>query len=197
MTSAGEEDLEQLQRDSFKYFAALASSTNGLIPDCTRKDSPASIATVGLGLAAYTIGVSRSYMTRAEAVERSVTTLRFFSDSVQSEAPDATGHKGFYYHFLDMQSGRRAGDCELSVMDTSLLLAGMLTAATFFDGDGPGEREIRELADQLYRRADWRWAHGALSQRLRCRPPLLASRASSMRVRPRAPHVFRLCRNPP
>ena len=158
MTAAGEEDLEQLQRNSFMYFATLASSTNGLIPDSTRQDSPASIATVGFGLTAYTIGVSRSYMTRAEAAERTVTTLRFFSESVQSEAPDATGHKGFYYHFLDMQSGRRAADCELSLIDSSLLLAGILAAATFFDGDVPAERQIRELADRLYRRADWCWA---------------------------------------
>ena len=158
MTVDGEEDLEQLQRDSFRYFADLASATNGLVPDSTRKDSPASIATVGFGLTAYTIGVSRSYMTRAEAAERTVTTLRFFSESVQGEARDATGHKGFYYHFLDMQSGRRAGDCELSLIDSSLLLAGILAAATFFDGDVTGEREIRELADRLYRRADWCWA---------------------------------------
>ena len=160
MTSAGEEELEPLQRDSFEYFAALASPTNGLIPDSTRADAPASIATVGLGLTAYAVGVSRSYMTRAQAVERIVTTLRFFAASVQDEAPDATGHKGFYYHFLDMRSGRRAGECELSLIDTALLFAGMLTAATFFDGDSAGEREIRKLADQLYRRADWCWALG-------------------------------------
>ena len=156
----GEEELEPLQRASFDYFAALASAANGLIPDSTRADSHASIATVGLGLTAYAIGVNRAYMSRQQAVERVVTTLRFFSTGVQDEAPDATGHKGFYYHFLDMRSGRRAGGCELSLIDTSLLFAGMLTAATFFDGDTAGEREIRVLADQLYRRADWRWALG-------------------------------------
>ncbi len=158
MNSDSDELLDEVQRDSFRYFFTRANSSNGLIPDSTRTDSPASIATVGFGLTAYVIAVNRSYMTRAQAAERVVTTLRFFSASVQSEAPDATGHKGFYYHFLDMQTGRRAGDCELSLIDSSLLFAGMLTVATFFDDDDAGEREIRSLADQLYRRADWCWA---------------------------------------
>ena len=158
MSLAGEQVLEPLQRDCFDYFVAQASPVNGLIPDSTSKDSNASIATTGFGLAAYAVGVSRGYMTRAAAVECTLKTLRFFADSVQGEAPDATGHKGFYYHFLDMQTGRRVVPCELSVIDSSLLIAGMLTAATFFDADVSGEREIRALADALYRRADWIWA---------------------------------------
>lgn len=158
MSPAVEAELNQIERDSFAYFVDHASATNGLILDCTRKDSPASIATIGFGLAAYTVGVSRAYMTRAEAVERTVTTLRFFSNSPQGEESDATGHRGFYYHFLDMQSGRRAPGSELSLIDSSLLFAGILAAATFFDGDAADEREIRTLADALYRRADWQWA---------------------------------------
>jgi len=65
---------------------------------------------------------------------------------------------GFYYHFLDMETGRRAWQCELSTVDTTILLAGMLTAAAYFDAASEAEREIRELADKLYRRADWQWA---------------------------------------
>lgn len=155
--SLGEDDLDQLERDSFDYFITQASTVNGLIPDGTSKDSPSSIATTGFGLAAYTIGVSRAYMTRTEAVERTLTTLRFFWNSPQGEEPDATGYKGFYYHFLDMQTGRRASQCELSIIDTSLLFAGILTASTYFDREVADEREIRTLADALYRRADWQW----------------------------------------
>ena len=71
--------------------------------------------------------------------------------------PDATGYKGFYYHFLDMRTGKRVWQCELSLVDTALLMAGMLVAGCYFDGGGE-EAEIRELADALYRRVDWRWA---------------------------------------
>lgn len=60
-----------------------------------------------------------------------------------------TGHMGFYYHFLDMMTERRAGNCELSTVDTGFLLAGMLAAAAYFDQDSKDEREIRTLADAL------------------------------------------------
>jgi hypothetical protein len=77
---------------------------------------------------------------------------------LQSDRPDATGYKGFYYHFLDMQHGRRVWQCELSLMDTALLIAGMLTAGCYFDGGSDGEAEIRELSSALYSRVDWQWA---------------------------------------
>jgi hypothetical protein len=68
----------------------------------------------GLGLADYPVGVERAFICREEAVERLLTTLRFFWNSEQGEQPDATGYKGFYYHFLDMDRGRRAWESELS-----------------------------------------------------------------------------------
>ena len=153
-----EAELDAIQREAFAYFVALANPYNGMIPDGTREDSPASIATIGLGLSAYVVGVHRGYMSRAEAAQRTLATLRFFANSEHGEAPDATGHKGFYYHFLDMRSGQRTGDCELSLIDSGLLFAGMLTAAAYFDADVLEEREIRERADALYARADFCWA---------------------------------------
>jgi len=150
--------LEALQRDAFGYFLHETNPANGLVADNTKPGAPASIAAVGFALAAYPVGVEHAWITRAEAVERTLMALRFFENSPQGTAPDATGHKGFYYHFLDMQTGRRAGRCELSTVDTAFLLAGMLTAAMYFDQDGEEEREIRTLADALYRRADWQWA---------------------------------------
>ena len=91
-------------------------------------------------------------------------TLRFFSNSEQSKNPVATGYKGFYYHFLDMQTGRRAPDSELSTIDTAFLLAGFLTAGMYFDRQTKKEEEIRRLSDALYTRADWQWAqNGALT----------------------------------
>lgn len=156
--SNSEELLDALQRDAFGYFLHETNPANGLVADRTQPGAPSSIAAVGFALAAYLVGVERSWMTRAEAASRTLTVLRFFRASPQGMSSDATGYKGFYYHFLDMKTGRRAGTCELSTIDTAFLLAGMLVAATYFDRDCEEEEEIRALADALYRRADWSWA---------------------------------------
>ncbi len=150
--------LESLQRETFNYFLHEVNPRNGLVADRTKPGAPASIAAVGLALSSYPIGVERGFMRRTSAVRRTLATLRFFQASEQGTAPDATGYKGFYYHFLDLRSGRRTWRSELSTIDTAFLLAGVLTAATYFDQDTPDERAIRELADELYRRTDWRWA---------------------------------------
>lgn len=150
--------LLQLQRDMFGYFLKEANPANGLVRDKTLEGAPSSIAAVGFALAAYPVGVERAFMTRAQAVERTLATLRYFWSSPQGRDLDAAGYKGFYYHFLDMETGRRSGTCELSTIDTTFLLAGMLTAATYFANDSPEEREIQTLTDWLYRRVDWRWA---------------------------------------
>lgn len=149
--------LTHLQEESFAYFLHDVNPANGLIKDKTSVDSPASIAAVGMALTIYPIGVERGFMTRRHAIDITLTTLRFFAASEQSASPGATGYKGFYYHFLEMETGRRAGKCELSSIDTALLIAGMLSAAQFFDGADANERAIRELADTLYRRVDWQW----------------------------------------
>jgi hypothetical protein len=159
-------ELDMLQRESFGYFLFETNPANGLVVDKCAPDWPASIAAVGFALAAYPVGVERGFMARADAVARTLTTLRFFWNSPQGSEPDATGYRGFYYHFLDMQSGRRAWDCELSTIDTTFLLAGALGAASYFDGADADETEIRALADALYLRCDWRWAQvddGAVS----------------------------------
>ena len=153
-----DELLLDIQRLSFDYFLKEANPANGLIPDRNTPASPASIAAVGLALSAYPAGVERGFMTRAAAVVRTLATLRFFWNAPHGPEPDATGYKGFYYHFLDMKTGRRVWKCELSTVDTALLLAGVLAAGAYFDADDESELEIRRLADALYRRADWRWA---------------------------------------
>ncbi len=161
--SLSERTLAELQQATFGYFLHEANLENGMLPDSTRQNSAASITAIGFALTAYTIGVERDYLPRAEAVARTLTTLRFFWHSPQSKEPDATGYKGFYYHFLDMQTGRRAHNSELSTIDTAFLLAGVLTAGMYFDRETAEEKEIRTLADALYARADWQWAqNGAL-----------------------------------
>ncbi len=149
--------IDRLQRGAFSYIEKYVNHENGLVADTSRDGSPCSIAVVGFALSCYPIAVENGWMTREAAAALTLTTLRFFEASPQSEQPDATGFKGFYYHFLDMKTGRRVWQCELSLIDTTLLLAGMLTAFSYFDGDG-AEANIRELADALYRRVDWQWA---------------------------------------
>jgi hypothetical protein len=150
--------LDRLQEDTLGYFLKETNRANGMVPDSTRPGAPASITAIGFALTAYVIGVERGFMTRREAVDRTLTTMRFFWNSPQGEESEATGHRGFYYHFLHMDTGRRAWESELSTIDSTFLLAGMLSAAEYFDGGAREEREIRTLADQLYRRADWQWA---------------------------------------
>lgn len=121
-------DLETLQRETFGYFVHEANPANGLVIDKTEAGWPASIAATGLALAAYPVGVERGFWARDAAIERTLATLRFFWNSPQGPEPNATGYRGFYYHFLDMQTGRRARDCELSTVDSTFLLAGALLA---------------------------------------------------------------------
>ena len=153
-----DQTLAKLQRDTFGYFQHETNLTNGMVPDNTRTGAHASIAAIGLGLATYPVAVEQSFISRDEAVDRVLTTLRFFWTSPQGMESDATGYKGFYYHFLHMDTGRRAWESELSTIDSTILIAGALTTATYFDQETELEKEIRQLADDLYRRIDWQWA---------------------------------------
>ena len=156
-----DEQLQALQRNTFQYFWQETNPSNGLIADNTAAaDVPASIAGVGMALSSYPVAVERGFATRAQAVQRALTTLRFFSNAPHGAMPDATGHRGFFYHFLDVSTGRRAWRSELSTIDTAILIAGALTAAAYFDRSTDDEREVRTLADSLYRRVDWQWAQG-------------------------------------
>ena len=150
--------LHAIQGRAFNYFLSETNLVTGLVPDTSSPGAPASIAAVGLGLTAYPAAVERGFISRRDAATRTLTTLRFFWNSRQGREPDATGYQGFYYHFLDVHTGARAWNSELSTIDSALLFAGMLAAAAYFTGDRPAEREIRDLAHALYARADWNWA---------------------------------------
>lgn len=156
--SFSDHQLETLQRLTFDYFLKETNPENGLVPDSTRQGSPCSITATGFAVASYPVGVERGFITRKDAIRRTLTTLRFFWSSSHGPEPDATGYKGFYYHFLDMKTGRRTWDCELSTIDSTFLIAGALTAAEYFNRDTEDEREIRTLAAAIYARADWQWA---------------------------------------
>jgi hypothetical protein len=150
--------LTDLEQRTFRFFWETANPKNGLVPDRYPTPSYASIAAVGFGLTAYPIGVERDYVSRTDAQRRVLATLRYFAG--------AANEHGFYYHFIDMQNGSRAGDSEVSTVDTALLLAGVLFCEGYFNTQDPRDVEIRKLADEIYRRVDWTWAQ--------VRPPAVA-----------------------
>jgi hypothetical protein len=159
--------FDELEARTFRYFWDLADAESGLVPDRYPSPSPSSIAAMGFALTAYPIGVERGYVKRGEAASRVKATLRFFAEAPQGPGPTGqTGHHGFFYHFLELRRGERAGPgVELSTIDSSLLLAGVLFCESYFDRGGE-EGEIRELAERIYTRVDWSWAAP--------RPPLVA-----------------------
>lgn len=151
--------FDDIERRTFDFFWNVGDASRGLIPDRYPSPSAASIAAIGFALTAYPIGVERGYVSRAAARARVLATLRFLHDAPQGpEASGNAGYQGFFYHFLDMSSGTRHGSSELSTIDTSLLLAGVLFTGGYFDASDPDEAEIRALAEALYRRVDWPWA---------------------------------------
>lgn len=140
-----EEFLDMLSRDSFLYFTGLMNRQNGLIPDSSRLDSPCSIAAQGFGFTALCIGAERGWITRDAAYRLILTGLKTYRDVFDDE-------HGFFYHFVDMKTARRVWNCEISSIDTTLFIAGALTAGEYFKGT-----EIEKIANQLYDKIDWEW----------------------------------------
>ena len=154
-------DLSDLERRTFQWFWDTANPLNGLVPDRWPSKSFCSIAAVGFGLNAYAVGAERGWIGRADARDRTLATLRFFAGAPQGpQASGVTGHRGFFYHFIDMEKGRRFETTELSSIDTVLLLGGVLLAGQYYDRADPAEGEIRKLAAQINDRVDWPWMLG-------------------------------------
>jgi len=151
-------DLGLLQFTTVLYYLHETNPDNGLVRDKTDPTAPVSIAAVGMALATIPVVVERGVLYRDFAAKITRKRLRYLIDCPQGPEADASGYKGFFYHFLDIETGRRVWQCELSTIDSAFLLAGALTVGTYFDRDTPVETEIRTLADALYRRADWNWA---------------------------------------
>jgi hypothetical protein len=163
----GDPVINNLQRRTFRFFWDTTNKQNGMAPDRFPSPSFASTAAVGFALTAYVVGSERGFVSRSQARLRTLRTLRFLESLPQG--PDETGmggYKGFYYHFVHMHNGQRFGTSELSTVDTSLLLGGVLLSQSYFDRDTASEREIRELAEKIYSRVDWQWAQN--------RPPTLS-----------------------
>lgn len=158
--------VDSLQERTFRWFWDLADPHTGLTPDRWPTRSFASVAATGFALTAYPIGAEHGWVSREAAARRVLDTLHFLWSAPQDTSRGGSiGYRGFFYHFLHANTGKRFENVELSTVDTALLLAGALFCQSWFDGDSAQEDSIRALADSLYSRADWHWAS--------VRPPLL------------------------
>jgi len=144
--------LDMIERQTFRYFEECTNAENGLVMDRAHNNrpptfdyAPATIAGTGFGLSAFIVGVERGWMTRERAEHITLNTLKYFLDTIHQD-------HGFFYHFIDMKTGERVWDCEVSSIDTALFMAGVLTAAEYYQSP-----EIRDLAERIYSRVDWQW----------------------------------------
>jgi hypothetical protein len=143
--------LDALERLNFKYFWEQANPQNGLIKDrcnvlANDSTTVASIAAVGFGLTALCIGQKRGFVPLTEARDRALVTLRFLWKKMPT-------HRGFFYHFADLNTGERVWDSEVSSVDTAILLCGVLTCRQHFEEHS----EISLLAYEIFNRVDWTW----------------------------------------
>ncbi|HWD18566.1 MAG TPA: glucoamylase family protein [Verrucomicrobiae bacterium] len=149
--------LDYVQEVNFDYFWYDGNPANGLVPDRSANGSACSIASVGFGLSAIAIAVDHGWITRAQGAARVRTTLNTFLQGPEGTATSGTiGYRGWFYHFLDMNTAVRSG-AELSSIDTALLLAGMLHAKQYFNQNNADESVIRSSADTIFNRVDWNW----------------------------------------
>lgn len=151
--------FRDIERRTFQFFWDTTNERNGMTPDRYPSRPFASIASIGFALTAYPIGIENGWVSRTQAVERTLVTLRFLKNAKMGPQREGrSGYRGFFYHFLDMETGERYRPwVELSTVDTALMLMGVLFAQSYYDGDDPREEEIRELADAIYRRVEWPW----------------------------------------
>lgn len=150
--------LDDLERRTVAWFTDFSDPNTGLTADRAPQAPFCSIAAVGFALTAYPIGAERGYLTRAQARARVRSTLEYFWRAPQGPQPDATGFHGFFYHMLDLRTGKRYQTVELSTIDSALLFAGILFDREYFDQPADSDEvRIRALADSIYFRADWQW----------------------------------------
>lgn len=151
LSSSDQAFLEDLSHRSFRYFWEQADPRTGLVLDRARADAVsyrpgvASIAATGFGLTALCIAADRGWIDPKSAEDRARTTLRFLAAW--------TNERGWFYHFVNSATGAREWKSEVSSIDTTLLLGGVLTARQFFHK----EPEIARLATQIYHRVDFKW----------------------------------------
>ncbi|MDP1678093.1 MAG: glucoamylase family protein [Bacteroidota bacterium] len=150
--------LDTLQYTAFRYFWEQSSQINGLVKDRSTSGSGASIAATGFGITASCIAIDRGWVSYAAGRDRINAIINVFYGGVQGTGTSGTvGYKGWFYHFLDLNSATRAGQNELSTIDTGLLLAGLIYAREYFSSTDSLETQMRAKVDSIYARIDWQW----------------------------------------
>ena len=147
--------LDSIQRKTFLFFLNEHHPEWGIVKDRAARFAPSSIASTGFGIPCFAIGVERNWITREQAALITLNMLNFYKNSTQSADTAVTGYKGFYYHFLRMNTGTREWNCELSSIDTGLLMMGIIFARNYYSSDNEIEKQIRSLAAFLLNRIDW------------------------------------------
>jgi len=155
LTAEDEAMLDSIQHKTLMFFLNERHPGWGIVKDRAAGWAPASIASTGFGIASFAMGVERNWMTREEAAKITLDILDFFAGSVQSADSSASGYKGFYYHFLRLNTGTRAWRCELSSVDTGLLMMGIIFARNYYNLDNDVEKRIRLQAAIILDRIDW------------------------------------------
>jgi hypothetical protein len=145
-----DEFLNELEKVNFQYFWEQTNPNTGLVKDrCNVRGNDngtvASIAATGFGLTALCIAEERQFVSSGAAADRALQTLAFLSARVPT-------HRGFFYHWADVNTGERIWDAEASSVDTAILLCGVLTCREHFQNPA-----ITELANDVLGRVDWQW----------------------------------------
>ncbi|MFA6321476.1 MAG: glucoamylase family protein [Candidatus Omnitrophota bacterium] len=143
-----DEFLGLVERKAFDFFKDHQNPVTGLFSD-TSGGGDASIAATGFGMAALCIGAERGWIDKKEAKIRVLTALNIFLPRGPDMEPIAEGRYGFFYHFLNPHTGKRAGKSEISTVDTAILVAGALTAGEYFGSD------VKAKAEEIYKRVEW------------------------------------------
>ncbi len=143
-----DEFLDMIEKKAFDFFLDHQSLGTGLFSDTTG-GGDASIASTGFGIAALCIGAQRGWISKYDAQKRTILALDAFLPRGGSEESMASGRYGFFYHFLDINTGKRAGKSEISTVDTAILLCGAIMAGEYFGGD------IKEKANKICERVEW------------------------------------------
>ena len=155
LTADDETMLDSIQKKTFLFFMGEHHPDWGIVKDRTASWAPASIASTGFGLPAFAIGAERGWITREEAAQITLNTVNFLVSSKQSPDTLASGYRGFFYHFLRMDTGLREWRCELSSVDTGLLMMGILFARNYYDRENETEEQIRSQAAKLLGNIEW------------------------------------------
>ncbi|HLD56455.1 MAG TPA: hypothetical protein VJA00_02430, partial [Candidatus Omnitrophota bacterium] len=133
--------LKKIQEDSFRFFTVHTNPETGLTYDSSQSGSPASMAATGFAVASFAIGSAHGWLSYREAYEKIEKTI----DTLESKAAN---ENGFFYHFVDPKTGKRIWSSEVSSIDTALLMAGLLLAASYFNGTGL-ETRVKKLYDHV------------------------------------------------